>query len=151
MSNPLADKRKHNNDVTWAPCRLISLVTRLFFQQFFRITSHKISKLHITGPLWRESTGDCHRDSPHKGPKCVHVMTSSWNYPKALIIKRTFKTAHLASHWQRVWSRSIVCWNSYRSSNEHVRSGIRIFDSLSITYMHLHFQWIFDIWIEQDV
>ena len=59
----------HYNDVTWALWHLKSLAIWLS-HYLFRITSKKISKLGITGPLWGESIGGDMKtvDSRHKGP-----------------------------------------------------------------------------------
>ena len=52
--------RNHYIDITWLPRHLKSPATRLFVQQLVKanIKENIISKFHITGPLWGESTSD---------------------------------------------------------------------------------------------
>ena len=60
----------HNNHIKRASWRLKSPAYRQFVQQFVQDNSKKVSKLHITGPLWGESTGN-------RCGKCSLCMTSS--------------------------------------------------------------------------
>ena len=50
--------RVHDNDVKWAPKYLKSHIFDYSFSSRRKLTSREISKLRLTGPSWRESTGD---------------------------------------------------------------------------------------------
>ena len=55
---PFSFRTQHYCDCTWAPWLLRSPATRVRVQQLAPGNINETSKVRITGPLWRESTGD---------------------------------------------------------------------------------------------
>ena len=53
--------------------RLRSPSTPAFVEHFPLANIKETSNVDIIGPLWRESTGDRHVDSPTKGPKASYM------------------------------------------------------------------------------
>ena len=63
----------NNNKFTWVSWQLSCLFNRLL-----RLITKKTPKLHFTGSLWEESTGD--QWFPHKGPSNMVNVSMSWNH-----------------------------------------------------------------------
>ena len=65
----------HYSDISWALKHHKSQMTWLFVQQLVQLTRKKIQKLHITGPLWRESVDSAHKvRRKHSMPLCHNML-----------------------------------------------------------------------------
>ena len=83
---------RHYSDVTWALWHLISPDTQELVQQIVQANIKETSKVCITGPLWRESTGDWWIPLT-KGQQCrkhFHFRMSSWDWSVGMVRGENF-------------------------------------------------------------
>ena len=122
----------HYSDVTWTLQHLKSPASWLFVQQLVQLTYQKTPRLHITGPVWGESTSH-HWIPLTKGQwygKCSHVMMSSVrktafpppsNFPTQVHSVSVNKSKHI---WHQISSINEIRFTDRNPDDPQIMTGI---------------------------